>query len=286
LDIHETISAIRKAISAARSEHQSICLVPTMGNLHEGHLSLVRHAQTLADQVVASLFVNPLQFGVNEDLDSYPKTFREDCEKLKTEGVNHLFAPAADEMYPDSKRSSTTQTEVVVPGLSEILCGESRPTHFTGVTTVVSMLFNIVQPDSAVFGKKDFQQLAIIRKMARDLQIPVEIFGCPIVRESDNLAMSSRNNYLTQEERKVAPILNQLVREAANDILNGNSDYAQVCNKAINKLTRAGFNPDYFSVRNALTLEVAGPGDTDLVILTAAWLGKPRLLDNFEVKLK
>jgi pantoate--beta-alanine ligase len=285
LDIHQTIPSIRKAISTARSENQSICLVPTMGNLHEGHLSLIRHARKLADQVVASLFVNPLQFGVNEDLDSYPRTFQEDCEKLITEGVHHLFAPSADEMYPDSDQAITTQTEVVVPELSRILCGESRPTHFTGVTTVVSMLFNIIQPDAAVFGKKDFQQLAIIRKMVRDLQIPVEIFGCPIVREDDNLAMSSRNYYLTPADRKIAPILNQTVRTAAEDILHGNSDYKQVSDQAIASLTQAGFKPDYFSVRNALTLEMARPGDTDLVILTAAWLGKPRLLDNIEVKL-
>ena len=286
MEIYETISSIRRAISTARSEHQSICLVPTMGNLHEGHLSLVRQARNLADQVVASLFVNPLQFGVNEDLDSYPRTFQDDCEKLTAEGVHHLFAPAADEMYPDSEQATSKQTEVVVPGLSEILCGESRPTHFTGVTTVVSLLFNIIQPDSAVFGKKDFQQLAIIRKMVRDLRIPVEIFGCPIVREKDNLAMSSRNNYLTPAERKVAPVLNQIVRKAAEDILSGNSDYVEVCDTAINELARAGFTPDYFTVRNAATLEIARPEDTDLVILTAAWLGKPRLLDNFEVKLK
>jgi len=257
-----------------------------MGNLHEGHLSLVRQAHTLADQVVASLFVNPLQFGVNEDLESYPRTFQEDCEKLTTEGVHCLFAPAKDEMYRDSEQAAFKQTEVVVPGLSGILCGESRPTHFTGVTTVVSMLFNIVQPDSAVFGKKDFQQLAIIRKMVRDLQIPVEIFGCPIVRENDDLAMSSRNNYLTPAERTLAPKLNQTVQAAADEILNGDSDYTGVCDRATNELTRAGFTPDYFSVRNALTLEIARPEDTDLVILTAAWLGKPRLLDNVEVKLK
>jgi pantoate--beta-alanine ligase len=285
LDIHQNISSIRKAVAAARTEGQSISLVPTMGNLHEGHLSLVRHARTIADKVVTSLFVNPLQFGINEDLDSYPRTFQEDCQKLVAEGVHHLFAPPVSEMYPASDQSKSTQTEVVVPGLSEILCGESRPTHFTGVTTVVSMLFNIVQPDSAVFGKKDFQQLAIIRKMVRDLQIPVEIIGCPIVREKDNLAMSSRNNYLTPAERKIAPVLNRTVQAAAEDVLNGESDYMRVSDKAITALAQAGFKPDYFSVRNALTLEPASPEDKDLVILTAAWLGKPRLLDNIEVKL-
>ncbi|MDK1025257.1 MAG: pantoate--beta-alanine ligase [Gammaproteobacteria bacterium] len=286
MDIHQKISSIRKAILKIRSEHQSICLVPTMGNLHDGHLSLVRHAQTLADQVVVSLFVNPLQFGPGEDLDSYPSTFSEDCEKLTAAGVHHLFTPTADEMYPGSDKADCRHTEVVVPGLSRILCGESRPTHFTGVTTVISMLFNIIQPDSAVFGKKDFQQLAIIRKMARDLQMPIEIVGCPIVRENDNLAMSSRNNYLTPGERKIAPILDQTVRRAADDILNGNTDYTQVCINAINELTEAGFKSDYFSVRNALTLEVAQPSDTNLVILTAAWLGRPRLLDNIEITLK
>lgn len=257
-----------------------------MGNLHAGHLSLVRHAQTLADQVVVSLFVNPLQFGPSEDLDSYPRTFSEDCEKLTAAGAHHLFTPSADEMYPGSDEADYRHTEVVVPGLSGILCGESRPTHFTGVTTVVSMLFNIIQPDSAVFGKKDFQQLAIIRKMAGDLKMPIKIVGCPIVREHDNLAMSSRNNYLTADERKIAPILGQTVRRAADDILNGHSDYTQVSNNAIDELTKAGFKADYFSVRNALTLEEAQPADKNLVILTAAWLGKPRLLDNIEVTLK
>ncbi len=286
MDIYNTISSMREAAIKLRSRHQSICLVPTMGNLHEGHLSLVRKARSLADQVITSIFVNPLQFGPSEDLDSYPRTYLEDCEKLTAEGVNHLFSPAVDEMYPPSNHTDALPTQVVVPGLSSILCGKSRPTHFAGVTTVVNMLFNIVQPDSAIFGKKDFQQLAIIRKMARDLRIPTEIIGCPIVREPDGLALSSRNQYLTSSERRVAPRLSQTIHQMADAILNGGVDYLQLSNEAMERLTDAGFICDYLSVRNALTLEEAQPGDTDLVILAAAWLGKPRLLDNLEISLR
>lgn len=286
MDIHKNISSIRKAVLSARQQDRSICLVPTMGNLHAGHLSLVKYARKQADQVIVSLFVNPLQFGPNEDLDSYPRTFANDCELLVAEGVEHLFAPTPAEMYPHSSGAAALQTQVIVPGLSDILCGESRPTHFAGVSTVVSMLFNIVQADIAVFGNKDFQQLAIIRKMVRDLQIPIDIVGCPIVREPDGLAMSSRNNYLSAEERTLAPKLNQAVNMAAEQIRNGDRDYNAVCDKAIKLITATGFRSDYFSVRNRHTMAAAQNGDKELVIVAAAWLGKPRLLDNIELTLK
>jgi|TARA_Y100000310_G_scaffold269721_1_gene283113 pantoate--beta-alanine ligase len=281
----ETIHSIaqtREALAAVKARGDTVALVPTMGNLHEGHLSLIRHAHTLADYVVASIFVNPLQFGPNEDLDSYPRTLAEDTDKLQAEKTDLLFAPSAKEMYP---AGTSSQTEVKVPGLSAILCGQSRPTHFAGVATVVCKLLNIVSPDVSVFGLKDFQQLIIIRTMAEDLLLPGEIVGCPIVRESTGLAMSSRNNYLDEKESNIAPMLNQTIRAAKSALESGNQDHAQIENEATVALEKAGFVPDYVSIRNARSLESASPGDSDLVILAAAYLGKTRLIDNLQVNL-
>jgi pantoate--beta-alanine ligase len=282
---HHTIVSIRDAVKQAKANRKTVCLVPTMGNLHDGHISLVKHALGIADEVVVSLFVNPLQFGPNEDLDSYPRTLNEDSKKLTAVGAHHLFAPSVSEMYPNSDKHRGQQTQVLVPELSGILCGKSRPTHFSGVTTVVSMLFNIVLPDSAVFGKKDFQQLAIIRKMVRDLVIPIEIVGCPIVREEDGLAMSSRNNYLTPDERIIAPQLNQTMRSAAEQLRNGATTYCEVEHEAQALLSEKGFKIDYFSIRNRHNLQEAGEAEKNLIIVAAAWLGTPRLLDNIELNL-
>jgi len=282
---HHTVPSIRDAVRRAKANQKTVCLVPTMGNLHDGHISLVKHARDIADEVIVSLFVNPLQFGPNEDLDSYPRTLREDSQRLVEEGVHHLFAPSVSEMYPDSGNHQGQQTQVFVPELSGILCGKSRPTHFSGVTTVVSMLFNIVQPDSAVFGKKDFQQLAIIRKMVQDLVIPVEIIGCPIVREDDGLAMSSRNNYLTADERSVAPQLNQALHTAAEQLRKGATAFREIENEAQVLLANAGFTIDYFSIRNPHTLQEATQEEKSLIIVAAAWLGTPRILDNIELTL-
>jgi|TARA_B100001971_G_C18264286_1_gene590297 pantoate--beta-alanine ligase len=251
-----------------------------MGNLHEGHLSLVRHARTIADYVVASIFVNPLQFGPNEDLDSYPRTLAADTEALLAENTDLLFAPSAKEMYPAGTGS---QTEVKVPGISAILCGESRPTHFAGVTTVVCKLLNIIRPDVSVFGLKDFQQLTIIRMMVDDLLLPGEIVGCPIVREPTGLAMSSRNNYLDKKESNIAPKLNQSIRDARSALESGDRNFAEIEKEGTSALEKAGFVPDYFSIRNARTLETANVNDNELIILAAAYLGKTRLIDNLQV---
>lgn len=281
MQTHTTIRGIREAVKDARAADRSIALVPTMGNLHEGHISLVEHAGQISDVVISTIFVNPLQFGPGEDLDSYPRTLEDDTTRLIQAGAHHLFAPNVREMYPEQARY---QTEVRVPGLSDIHCGQSRPTHFAGVTTVVSMLFNLIHADVAVFGKKDFQQLAIIRKMVADLHIPIEIVGCPIVREKDGLAMSSRNNYLTQDERAIAPRFKQILQDVATAIKGGDRDFLLLEEDAKQQLRLAGFKPDYLSVCNSQTLEPATSTDQRLVILGAAWLGKPRLLDNIEIK--
>lgn len=279
----ETIHTIKETVAslaAIRTQGDSIAFVPTMGNLHEGHLSLIRHGHRLADYVVASIFVNPLQFGPHEDLDSYPRTLEADTEKLVAEKTDLLFAPSAKEMYPAGAGS---QTEVKVPGISAILCGESRPTHFAGVSTVVCKLLNIIRPDVCIFGLKDFQQLTIIRTMVEDLHLPGEIVGCPIVRESDGLAMSSRNNYLDKKERRIAPQLSQAIQAAKVKLQSGNRNFAEIEKEGTSALAKAGFLPDYFSVRHALTLEPAKVQDDKLIILAAAYLGKTRLIDNLQV---
>lgn len=268
-----------------RRQGKRIGLVPTMGNLHEGHLSLVRKATEAADVVVTSIFVNPMQFGATEDLDTYPRTLPEDQEKLEGAGNTLVFAPSNNEIYPEGLAQ---QTRVSVPGVSEGHCGASRPGHFDGVATVVSMLFNMVQPDVAVFGEKDFQQLAVIRKMTRDLKIPVEVIGVPTSREKDGLARSSRNGYLTPAERKQAPAVYQTLQMVARKLQSSGEsprDFAALEREGQTMLMDAGLRPDYLNIVNSHTLKPATSGDRELTVLVAAFLGTTRLIDNLSVSL-
>lgn len=278
----KTVRELRAAIARARGEGKRIGFVPTMGNLHSGHAALVTTAAQCADFVVASIFVNPLQFGANEDLDKYPRTLAADQERLLQAGCNLLFAPTVEEMYPDGM---AVQTRVSVPNLSEGLCGASRPGHFEGVATVVSKLFNMVQPDLAVFGEKDYQQLAVIRAMVRDLNMPIQIIGEPTVRAEDGLALSSRNGYLTAEQRATAPVVYRTLQQIGDALSRGQRDFAALVADGQAQLTAAGLRPDYLQVRHALTLRPAMVDDRDLVILVAAYLGNTRLIDNLYVHL-
>ena len=273
----KNLQQLRAAISHARSEGKRIALVPTMGNLHAGHVALIQHATERADFVVASIFVNPLQFGANEDLDSYPRTLVADQSKLLEAGCNLLFTPDAQEMYP---QGMAQQTIVSVPGVSTGLCGGSRPGHFDGVATIVCKLLNMVQPDIALFGEKDFQQLAVIRKMVADLNMPVQIFGVPIVRDHDGLALSSRNGYLSAQQRAAAPALQQCLQALKAQIKNGRRDYAMLFEQFDTDLQAAGFRLDYVELRDALSLQPAEVDSTQLVLLAAAYLGSTRLIDN------
>ena len=273
--IVSTVFELREVVKTWRSAGESIAFVPTMGNLHAGHLQLVNTAKKKADRVAVSIFVNPTQFGAGEDFETYPRTEQEDQQKLQAEGADLLFLPSVAEIYlPDAK------TAVTVTGLSDLYCGASRPGHFSGVATVVCKLFNIVQPDIALFGLKDFQQLTVIKTMVRDLNIPVEIIGVDTVRELSGLAMSSRNGYLTDAEKQVAPKLYHSLCAARNAILTGNLAYADLEQQALQFLQQAGFQPDYFSVSRSCDLKKADTNDVDLVILVAAKLGKTRLIDN------
>lgn len=273
--IVNTVCELREAIKLWRSQDESVAFVPTMGNLHAGHLHLVSTAKKKADRVVVSIFVNPTQFGVGEDFETYPRTEREDQEKLVAENADLLFLPSVADIYtPDAK------TMVTVTGLSDIYCGASRPGHFSGVATVVCKLFNMVQPNIALFGLKDFQQLTVIKAMVRDLNIPVEITGVDTVREPGGLAMSSRNGYLTDAEKRVAPRLYQSLCAARDAILTGYQAYADIEQQALQFLQQAGFQPDYFSVCRSSDLKKAATEDRDLVLLAAARLSKTRLIDN------
>jgi pantoate--beta-alanine ligase len=273
----KTVRELRAAVGRARGEGKRIAFVPTMGNLHSGHAALVTKAAQRADFVVASIFVNPLQFGANEDLATYPRTLAADQERLLQAGCNLLFAPTVEEMYPDGM---SVQTRVSVPHLSEGLCGASRPGHFEGVATVVSKLFNMVQPDLAVFGEKDFQQLAVIRAMVRDLNMPIQIIGEPTVRADDGLALSSRNGYLTPEQRVTAPALYRTLQHIGAAIGRGQRDFAALVADGQAQLNAAGFRPDYLEVRHAVSLRPAMIDDRDLVVIAAAYLGNTRLIDN------
>lgn len=275
-----TIAELRTALAAERKKGQRISFVPTMGNLHEGHMALVKHAAENSDCIVASIFVNPMQFSQNEDLDAYPRTLEADQKLLEERGVKYLFAPTAREMYPQG-----VSTQVQIPVLSNLYCGASRPGHFTGVATICTKLFNIVQPNIAVFGEKDFQQLTIIRHMVRDLCIPVEIIGVQTGRAEDGLALSSRNGYLSETERQTAPALYRSLQEAAAKIKAGERNYAEVEAAANQRLEQAGFKPDYFHVVNRETLETANLNDKEIIILAAAQLGNARLIDNLFIDL-
>jgi pantoate--beta-alanine ligase len=278
----ERIDATRRLVAARRRDGVSVALVPTMGNLHDGHLSLVRVARSRAGCVIASVFVNPLQFGPQEDFDRYPRSFARDCELLAAEGVEAVFAPTVAEMYPAGPGE---QTLVEVPAFSGMLEGQRRPGHFAGVATVVTKLFNIVAPDVAVFGEKDFQQLAVIRRLVHDLCLPIDVVGAPIVRDPDGLALSSRNQYLSPAERRVAPGLHRALQAARRRVEAGDRSWASIEAQACAVLEGVGFEPDYVAVRRALDL--LPPGDTDatadLVVLGAASLGRTRLIDNLRV---
>lgn len=276
------IEAVRQCVAGWRSAGLGIGLVPTMGSLHDGHLSLVELARRQADRVVASLFVNPLQFGAGEDFDRYPRDLARDSRLLTDAGVALLFAPEVSEIYPDGNGPGTV---VDVPALSGVLEGRFRPGHFVGVATVVAKLLHIVQPDVAVFGEKDFQQLAVIRRLVRDLCLPVRIAAGPIVRESDGLALSSRNAYLKPHERAVAPLLYRQLRETAARIGAGDRDWGKLEAQAQSVLAQSGFAPDYFSVRRAEDLRQPYDSDQDLVILAAVRLGATRLIDNLRLRL-
>jgi pantoate--beta-alanine ligase len=271
------IRGIRTAVAGWRGRGQYIGLVPTMGNLHDGHLRLVEAARRTADRVVVSLFVNPLQFAPGEDYARYPRTFEADAARLAEAGADLLFAPEVATLYPDG--GSRLPTRVEVPGLSDILCGARRPGHFTGVATVVTKLFHIVAPDAAWFGEKDYQQLLVIRRLVADLCLPVEVFGVPTVRESDGLALSSRNGYLTPEQRAAAPALYQALTATRDAVLAG-QEPANAGAAGRERLAEAGFEPEYFTVRRAADLDEPGPEDRDLVALAAARLGEARLIDN------
>jgi len=280
MEIIDSVNALREVILRQKQWHKKIAFVPTMGNLHEGHLELVKLARNKADFVVASIFVNPMQFGDGEDFDKYPRTHEEDKQQLMAHGCDLLFLPTVATMYP---LAHDQQTRVEVPGLSDILCGASRPGHFIGVSTVVCKLFNMVQPDMAVFGEKDFQQLIVIRRMVNELSMPIEIVGAPTVREKDGLAMSSRNGYLDKQQRKIAPGLYAELQAISEAITKGSRNYKAMEKLAAEKLNKAGFETDYIAIRRISDLHEPVKDDQQLVILAAAYLGSTRLIDNLVV---
>lgn len=274
MQIVSTVSECRRIIKAWQQAGDRVAFVPTMGNLHDGHIKLVTEAKKQAERVVVSIFVNPTQFGPGEDFDSYPRTEAEDQAKLAAAGADLLFLPTVSEVY-----TSDAKTTVSVSSLSTAYCGAARPGHFDGVATVVCKLFNIVQPDLALFGRKDFQQLAVIRTMVRDLNIPVDIIGVETVREPSGLAMSSRNSYLSAQEQQIAAQLYQTLCHARDAVLAG-QPVADIEQHALSSLQAAGFAPDYFAVCRSQDLAKARAEDTELVLLVAARLGKTRLIDN------
>ena len=280
--IIETLPLLRQQILRLRMEGKRVALVPTMGNLHDGHMKLVDEAKARADVVVVSIFVNPMQFDRPEDLARYPRTLQEDCEKLNKRKVDLVFAPSVKEIYPNG---TETHTYVDVPGLSTMLEGASRPGHFRGVSTIVSKLFNLVQPDIACFGEKDFQQLALIRKMVADMGFDIEIVGVPIMRAKDGLALSSRNGYLTAEQRKIAPGLYKVLSSIADKLQAGERDLDEIIAIAGQELNEKGFRSDDIQIRDADTLLEVSENSKRAVILVAAWLGDARLIDNKLVEL-
>jgi pantoate--beta-alanine ligase len=279
----QTIAHLRSTVDQWRARRERVAFVPTMGNLHDGHLQLVKRASRAADRVVVSIFVNPMQFGPQEDLNSYPRTLKQDSLKLAENGVHLLFAPGMHEIYPQGVEHTV---RVEVPGLADILCGAFRPGHFTGVATVVAKLFNAVRPHIAVFGEKDYQQLLVVRRMVDDLCMPVEIIGVPTIREEDGLAMSSRNTYLTLEEREHAPALYQALQWLGGQVESGTRDYNSLVTQGMAMLEESGFRPDYVAIRRAEDLKLPQATDSQLIILAAAWLGSTRLIDNLAVTLK
>ncbi len=276
----QKIDEMHAQIRMWRSSGKQIAFIPTMGNLHEGHLSLIKQAHQRADHVVVSIFVNPTQFGKDEDFDSYPRTLHTDSNKLFETGVDLLFTPKTSDLYPHGTKAST---RIEVPGYSDILCGAHRPNHFIGVTTIVTKLFNIVQPDVALFGEKDYQQLLIICRAVEDLCMPITILGVPTIREHDGLAMSSRNSYLSANERQNASTLYKTLKQISKEIVTGKRNYTALEQNALSILKEANFTPDYVSIRRADNLALAQPEDSNLIVLAAARLGRTRLIDNIRV---
>jgi pantoate--beta-alanine ligase len=278
----KTKTAVRSTVAHWKQQRERVAFVPTMGNLHDGHLKLVQVARQRADRVLVSVFVNPMQFGQNEDIEAYPRTLEQDSANLAEHETDVLFVPDVHEIYPQSTQGTT---RVEVPGLSDILCGASRPGHFVGVTTVVAKLFNIVQPDLAVFGEKDFQQLRIIQQMVADLDMPIEVIGVPTVREDSGLAMSSRNNYLSAQEREQAAQIYKTLQKVEQMLLKEHPDLKNIEENAVKILENAGLRPDYVSIRRKSDLREPVATDHELVVLAAAWLGRARLIDNLSVNI-
>lgn len=276
------IEELRELRRHWKQDNEVIAFVPTMGNLHDGHLKLVSQAAKNASKIVVSIFVNPLQFGPDEDLDAYPKTLEADRNALQKLGVDVLFMPKVEDIY---SRGLEQQTFVEVPGFSYMICGASRPGHFRGVATIVCKLFNMVQPNQAYFGEKDFQQLQVIKAMVTDLSMNLTIHGVPTVRENDGLAMSSRNGYLTQEQRALAPQLYKEILKLGDAIVSGRRDFSVLIARCKANLAESGLNPDYIELRSAETLMQVGHEDKKLVILAAAFLGKTRLIDNIQLQI-
>lgn len=282
MQVFHTVNGLREILRKHRNSGQKIGFVPTMGNLHDGHLALIKQAKQTNDIVVCSIFVNALQFGLNEDWDKYPRTYDSDCEKLDQEGCDYLFYPEDGEMYPNGL---DTQSRVICPTMTDVLCGASRPGHFEGVTTVVSKLFNIVQPDEAIFGIKDYQQLAVIKRMTEDLCLPVKIISAPIHRESDGLAMSSRNSYINEDERPKVKVLKQVLELIAQQIKAGNLEFTQLEMEAKKHIESEGFKADYVTISNSKTLESAAVDDREITILGAMYTDSARLIDNISINL-
>ncbi len=280
LKVIDELTELRTSLDDLRARGRRIALVPTMGNLHQGHLALVDKARTLADVTVATIFVNPFQFGENEDFDTYPRTFEADVSALDAAQCDVLFAPNANTVYP---HGPDVATRIEVPSLGEMLCGESRPTFFRGVATVVNILFNMVQPDIAMFGEKDYQQLLVVRRMVSDLKMPINVQAVPTVREPDGLALSSRNSYLSEPERRRASELYSTLMMTRDALRAGERDFPALVRRATQRLSDSGFRPDYVAIRRQSDLSEPERNDADLIVLAAAWLGETRLIDNLKV---
>ena len=280
MKIFHSVSALRGDLNKDRLKGFRVGFVPTMGNLHDGHLALLKQAKQSNDVVVCSIFVNALQFSLNEDWDKYPRTYQSDCEKLRNAGCDYLFHLDDIEMYPNGL---DTQSRVICPTMTDVLCGASRPGHFEGVTTVVSKLFNIVQPDEAIFGIKDYQQLAVIRRMVEDLCMPIQVTSAPIHRETDGLAMSSRNRYINDDERPKVIILKDTLDWIASQIKGGNRNFSELEHIAAQQIEQVGFKVDYITCSNSKTLDLAANDDSDITILGAIFTESARLIDNVSV---
>ena len=282
MHIVDSIPVLRVTLKAWRRDDDIVALVPTMGHLHDGHMSLIEMAQARGDRVVASIYINPMQFDRPDDLDTYPRTMENDIQQLESAGVDLLFIPDDSVIYPGGH---SDKTRIDIPGMTDILCGAHRPGHFVGVATIVCKLFNIVQPDVAIFGEKDFQQLMVVRQMTSDLNLPVDIVGAPTRREPNGLAMSSRNSYLDHNERHQAALLYKLLCDCAEKIVAGDRDFSRLETSAIDQLETNRFTADFVSIRRSVDLELPTDNDTpeSLVILIAACIGSARLIDNLQI---